>query len=340
MKRTSRGIALAIVTIFLAVTAGPSFACSWAAYTEGSASVVARTMDWYFDDNVVVKGHGRGIAVKANDTPNALEYKSKYASIQFHSFETGIVIEGMNEQGLQCSVLFLDDSELPPLDPERKDVGILNFVSFVVSNFSTVREVTADLAEINVAPASIADIFSQVESSHEYDPQKAPLHFAIADTGGDRAIVEFIDGKTKVYRGAAHDTLTNEPHYDVHLYLDSALYRPDGSNLPADRRARARQMLADMRARKVDESRRALLAMRGVLATVHAGTEQIDFVENDVYPTIWSALADQNGGTYYLWRYDAWNPEYYDFGMFDPTKPEVVTLASPETPPAVFDRKK
>ena len=340
MKRTRRGIAFAIVTMFLAVTAGPSFACSWAAYTEGSASVVARTMDWYFDDDAVVKGHGRGVSVKANDTPNALEYKSTYASIQIHSFEPGIVIEGMNEKGLQCSVLFLDDSGLPPPDPARKDVGVLNFVSYVVSNFATVREATSALATINVAPASIAAIFSQIETPLEYDPQKAPLHFAMADTGGDRAIVEFIDGKVKVYHGASHDTLTNEPHYDVHLYLDSVGYRPDGSNLPADRRARARQMLADMRARKVDESRRALLAMRGVLATVHAGTEQVDFVEDDVYPTIWSALADQKGGTYYLWRYDAWNPEYYDFGMFDPAKPEVVTLASPETPPAVFDRKK
>lgn len=334
MKRSYRSIALATMLSVLLACTGTAFACSWAAYTAGAESIVARTMDWYEDDSAVVKGHGRNEAVKAADTPNALEYKAKYASIQVHSF-SDIVIEAMNEKGLQCSVLFLEGSELPAPSPDRKDVSVANYVSYVISNFATVREVTDNLPKINIAPASLHGIPAAGGAPLDYKPERAPFHFAIADAGGDRAIIEFLQGTIKLYHGPEYDAMTNEPNYEVHLYLDEAGYQPNGTILPVDRRSRAKQYLADMRARKTDGHKRTLLAMRGLLATVNAGTEQIDQIENEVYPTIWSALADQTNRAYYISRYDTWGTEFYDFSMFPNEKPEAVTLKPAANPPAI-----
>lgn len=331
MKR----VRFAFVTIFFLASflTTSALACSWAAYTAGTASIVARTMDWYSDDNAVVRGHGRGVEVKAADSPNALTYKSKYASIKVHSFASGIVAEALNERGLQCSILFLEGSELPTPTPTSKDVGITHIVGYVVDNFASVQEVVGALSQVNIAPASPAGVTIH-DKPLDYAPERAPMHFAVADASGDRLIVELWQGQTKLYHGSQHDTLSNEPNYEVHTALDEAGYQANGTNMPIDRRARARQMLADMRTRKVEDHARAFLAMRGVLATVHAGTEQIDPTENEVYPTIWSALADQNAKTYHIWHYAAWDTAYYDFSMFPNDKPEVVDL-KPGTPPTL-----
>lgn len=333
-KKAGRWLPCAIAFAALLVFGGAAFACSWAAYTASPVSMVARTMDWYVPDDAVVKGHGRGIEVKAADTPNALVYKSKYASMQVHSFADA-VIEAMNEKGLQCSMLFLLDSELPAPQPERKDVAALNFVSYVVSNFATVGEALEGLSKINISASELSVIPAEGGAPLDAEPGNPPLHFAVADTDGDRAVIEFWEGKVKIYHGKDYDAMTNEPNYDIHLYLDSAGYQPTGSILPADRRCRAKLYLEDMRARKTEGHDRILLAMRGLLATVNAGTEQIDRIEDEVYPTIWSVVADQDKKAYYLSRYNTWNTEFYDFSMFDVEKPEVVALKSSAVPPAL-----
>lgn len=312
----------------------PAAACTWAAYSGASSSFVARTMDWYCDDGVVMKGHGRSLVEKAATTPNALEYKAKYASLRTHSFAVGFVIEAMNEKGLQASILFLDGSELPAADPAKKDVSVVNFLEYAVANFATVQEVLDSLPGINIVPPDIQGLPGPGGAELAFNPQNAPLHFALADAGGDRAIIELVDGGITIYHGPEHNALTNEPRYEVQQYLDSAGYQPNGTNLPVDRRGRARQLLADMATRAVDGTERTLLAMRGLVANVYAATEQLDHIENEVYPTLWSVLADQKKPAYYLERYNTWSTEYYDFSMFPVAKPEVVTL-KPAVPPAV-----
>ncbi|MDL2260418.1 linear amide C-N hydrolase, partial [Deltaproteobacteria bacterium OttesenSCG-928-K17] len=278
----------------------------------------------------------RNLALRAADTPDGLEYKSRYASLQIRSFEKGIVVEAMNEKGLQGSVLFLDGSELPAVQPGRDNIDPNNFIAYAVSSFSNVRELVDSLARINFIPATL-DIPGPEGEGLGYPADKWPGHFAFSDASGDKVIIEFIKGEVKVYHGREHDALTNEPNYETHLALDAVGYQPTGSIFPEDRRGRAKSYLRDMRERGVDEPRRALLAMRGLLAGVWAGTEEIDRVENEVYPTIWSSLADQKSLTYYITRYNTWCSEIYDFSMFDAARPEEVTLTAPDYPYAKID---
>lgn len=324
-------LAAVAIALFLAFSGGRGLACSWAAFANGRAHVVARTMDWYVTDDAVVKGHGRNVAARAAGTPNAAEYRAKYASLQFHSFESGLVIEAMNEKGLQGSILFLEDSRLPEPKPDRKDVDPSEFISYAVSNFATVQEIIDDLDRINFIPA-VMDIPGAGGEKLDYQPDRWPGHFAFADASGDKVIIEFIRHEVRYYHGPENDAMTNEPPYETHLAVDSLGVTPGGGIGTVERRARARNYMRDMRERGVDTQARALMAMRGLLASVTAGTEEIDRTEDEVYPTIWGVLADQNARRYYLSRYDTWCGEIYDFSMFDYTEPVVTALTAKDCP--------
>lgn len=325
---TKRVTSFLAVVVSLALLGNPARACTWAAFAKGKAAIVARTFDWTDDDDAVVKGHGRNATVAAADTPNALVYTAKYASIQIHSFASGIVSEAMNEKGLQGSILFLDGSRLPEPQPGRKDVDPRNFVAYAVSSFATVREIIDNLPAINLIPARL-DIPGVPA---EYAPEAWPCHYAFADATGDRVVIEFIQGEMKVYHGEEHSALSNEPAYEIHLTLDAIGYRPNGTISTVDRRARARDYMRDMHARGVETPERALLAMRGLLATVLAGTEEVDPYDNEAYPTLWTVLADQNRGTYYMSRLGSWCSEIYDFSMFAHEEAKVVTLKAADRP--------
>lgn len=310
--------------LLFTMTANPVLACSWAVYTNGEASIVARTVDWYHTDNAAFYGHGRNMKVKAADSPNGLEYVSKYASIQVHSF--GVTVgDAVNEKGLHGAMLYLDGSLLPPAKKGRKDVDPYFFIPYVVSNFATVREVIASLEKINFLPKPnlLKDSSGKQLATR---PENLPFHYAVADLTGDRAVIEFVDGKLMVYHGRDNDILSNEPEYKVYKTLEEFGYTPGGTISTIDRGMRAKLYLKDMYERNVTTNDRALMAMRGLLATVFAGTEEIDRVENEVYPTQWWTLVDQNAGRYYVNRIESWNTEVYDFTLFDPSKPQAVEL--------------
>ena len=327
MKNLNTVLACALL---FAMLANPALACSWAAYANGPVAIVARTVDWYYSDEAVARGCGRGLKIKASDSPNGLEYTAKYASIQISSFEN-LVSDAMNEKGLQGSILYLAGTTLPPVKADRKDVDPYKFVAYAVSNFATVREVVDNLEAINFTPKAnvLKDASGKVIATK---PENWPFHYALADATGDRAIIEFIDGKVMVYHGKDEDALSNEPEYRMHKTLDAFLYQPGSTISTLDRRARARLYMKDMYERNVTDNGRALMAMRGLLATMWAGTDQIDRAENEVYPTQWGALADQKAGRYYFSRLESWCAEIYDFSMFDPARPESVVLKAQPCP--------
>lgn len=330
MHKKSRTIFIAAsLAVFL--SGASALACTWAAFANGGVAVVARTMDWYCSDNAVAKGHGRNVPERAADTPDGVEYEAKYASIRMHAFASGMVTEAMNEKGLQGSILFLDGSELPAAQPGRKDVKPTRFISYAVANFATVRELVDALPALNFTPDHMS-IPGAGGVTLDYPLEKWPGHFAFADATGDKAIIEFVGGEVKVYHGREHDAMTNEPTYDIHRALDDIGYQPNGTISTVDRRMRAKHYLRDMRERGVATSARALLALRGLIASVYAGTEEIDRSENEVYPTVWSSLADQKAGRYYVSRYDTWCAEIYDFDMFSPEKAEVAVLEAAGCP--------
>ena len=319
-----------VSALLFTLVANPALACSWASYANGPVAIVARTVDWYHSDDAVLRGCGRGLKIKAADSPTGLEYAAKYASIQVNSFGE-LVSDAVNEKGLQGSILYLDGSTLPPVRPDRKDMDPYKFIAYAVSNFATVREVVDNLDALNFLPKANA-LKDAAGRTIATKPENWPFHYALADATGDRVIIEYVNGRALVYHGKDHDTLSNEPEYLVHKTLEAFSHRPGGTISTIDRWGRARQYMKDMHERKVTGNDHALMAMRGLLASVWAGIDEIDRAENEVYPTQWGALIDQKTGRYYFSRIESWCTEIYDFSMFDPAKPESVVLKAQPCP--------
>ncbi|MDL2266554.1 linear amide C-N hydrolase [Desulfovibrio sp. OttesenSCG-928-G15] len=311
-QRKYSTLALAAALIVL-LSCGQALACSWAAFCSGSAAVVGRTMDWVGrKDEAQVMGIGRGVAQKTAESGKGLEYTTQYASIRITSFG-GLSSDVLNEKGLQGSVLYLEGSRLPGADQQKALPGMdpLHFISYAASTCATVKEVILTLGNFHFLPRNNP----MVEGSEPgYD---LPFHYAFADASGDKAVIEFEDGKLVYYHGPENDALANDPHYSAMLALDEAKYQPNGSIISIDRRARAKLYLKDMTERGVDSAPRAMRAMRGLLATVFAGlTESYPTAEGGTYHTQWWTLTDLKNPTYYLTRLDSWCAEIYDFSLF------------------------
>lgn len=311
----------------------PAAACSWALFTlpdpkpgeapgEATVAVVGRTMDWEYSDDAVVWGVKAGARLRTAEAQhNPLSYTAKYASIQITSFAPDLVSEAMNEKGLQGSALYLEGSKYPEYRENAHGMNPLWFIGYAVSMFDSVDQVVRCVREGGFNFLHVANPLVEGSQPSPY----LPIHFAFADAKGGRAIIEFLDGEAAVHADWSDNALTNEPPYPVHKALELAKYRPNGSISTIDRRARANLHLRDMyKSGKVVDSPTAIMAMRGLLASVFAGMEEIDrsIPESDpaktrehVYPTQWWTVIDLKNTTYYLTRIESWCAEVYDFSM-------------------------
>lgn len=348
-----RSAAFNALTFFLAMVlaCNSAFACSWAAFfapkqgaagdagAEAAIAVVGRTMDWGYSDNAVVRGVKAGTELyTAEARYNPMKYTAKYASIQITCFKPDLIGEALNEKGLQGSLLYLEGAKLPDYRENVPGVNPFWFLGYVVSVFDSVEEVVRYLREGEFNLLHLANPMAEGSLPSPY----LPFHYAFADASGGSAIVEFIDGELRIYDDPSDNALTNEPPYHIHKALDLAYYRPNGSIATFDRRARARLYLDDMhKSGKVVDAPTAIMAMRGLLASVFAGTEEIDRsipeadpgkVKENIYPTQWWTVIDLKEPTYYLTRIESWCAEIYDFAMVAAMERERGVLLPEECP--------
>ncbi len=327
-------LALLLATTATTAIVGTAAACTTAVYNNGNASLTSRSMDWFGHDEAAVIGTGKGAKVVYAATQNPEAGTSKYATLKIDSFlesttalGNGVVAEAMNEAGLEARILYLgrDYTAFPEGTADTPDVSALEVPNWASDNFATVAEVLDAIegSKVDIVDAEICNL----PNSNGHCSQ-APVHYQFADKTGDVAIVEFVKGELKVYRGNEANALTNNPEFSVHLEFTANGKKSDGSIHPIDRRLRAKEILSDMYARNVTDNTAAKNAMKAVAHSTFAGYEQLDHsLENpNVFPTLWTVHTDRNAGEWTLDRYDTWEAETYDFSMFDLNKPESTML--------------
>lgn len=152
----------------------------------------------------------RNIANKGQ-TPTGepgFSWTNKYASVGFSPFNLPLLADGLNEKGLACGAFYLPGwAEYETVTPQEyaKTISNLDFVSWVLGNFSTVAEVRSGLSQIKVAGVELKD--------WGFIP---PLHYIVVDADGNKLVVEYLKGKLNLYE-APLNTITNAPSYDWHL---------------------------------------------------------------------------------------------------------------------------
>jgi choloylglycine hydrolase len=209
--------------------------------------------------------------------------------------------DGINEKGLNANLLYLDDTEYETRD-RRPGVPYNLWAQYLLDNFSTVDEALKAMNEVQIVPLKIL--------GHQW-----PIHISLADRAGDTAIVEFVQGKMFVYRGARSAVMTNEPSLPEQL-ANLQNYRPFGGARPVpgdfDPVSRFVRLSAELqgapRPRPTSQAKMTMMRMIGsVTVPMNANFIKglptfkdwiLQYVSVEEWPTIWVSLADLAHGAY------------------------------------------
>ena len=181
--------AFIVAVAIVAVSYTDVLACSrilWGA--EGQPVLVGRNMDWTERMGTVLYAMPKGIERQGLTKANPMKWTSKYGSVVALIWEAASA-DGMNEAGLNANLLYLAESDYGDRDPDLAGVSISVWAQYYLDNFDTVAEAVEATKLIQVRTFELTHHGKQVD---------APLHVSLADTTGDSAVIEILDGKLKL----------------------------------------------------------------------------------------------------------------------------------------------
>ncbi len=199
---------------------GHAQACSNIFINHPNAHIDARSMD--FGLNIAMgdsfgfigQGNTTDVIIDADKIPagSLTSWTVRYGYWGRNVFHTPKLDDGMNTEGLSLSGLYLESyTRYPVYDPsdKRPVIGVFDIGNFLLSQAKDVAEAVA-----------LIDGHQIVQSAIEIQPgvflKNIPIHFVLRDRKGKSAVVEFVGGKTNVYRDAGN-VFANGPVYPEHL---------------------------------------------------------------------------------------------------------------------------
>jgi len=166
--------------------------------------IVARTIDWSGAemDNmyiIVPRGHESQSLLPDGGT-DGLKFTTKYGYVGLGVEQPEFVIDGTNEAGLSAALFYFPQyGRYQPYDAAEKSrtLADFQFVSWVLSQFSTIDEVKAAVKDIRIA---------------NIDPRASTVHWRIAEPNGRVVVMEIINGAPTFYENPL-GVLTNSPGF-------------------------------------------------------------------------------------------------------------------------------
>jgi penicillin V acylase-like amidase (Ntn superfamily) len=172
------------------------FACTTFCINKNGQIVFGRNYDWVTGAGIV-NTNQRGLFKTAVNTAHneSISWVSKYGSITFNQYGKEFPTGGMNEKGLVVEMMWLDGTVYPGGDP-RPSIGVLQWIQYQLDNAATIDEVIASDTKLRITRKS------------------APLHYLVADAGGNVASIEFLEGVMVVHRDKTlpFPVLTNDTY--------------------------------------------------------------------------------------------------------------------------------
>ena len=196
---------LIIVAVLISAFAIDSEACTGISLAAKDGSkVVARTIEWggsLMDSYYVVVPRGHACRSFTPEGADGMEFVSKYGYVGLSVVKEEFVAEGLNEAGLSAGLFYFPGyGEYEKFDESLKNSTLadLQFVSWVLSSFSTVDEAVTAINDVHVV--SIV-------------PGASTVHWRIADSTGRQVVVEIVGGVPHVYENRL-GVLTNSPGFE------------------------------------------------------------------------------------------------------------------------------
>lgn len=257
----------------------------------GGRVIVGRTMDFRFDLLTNLWKFPRGLE-RTDGVNGKLDWTAKYGSVVATAFDL-VGCDGMNEEGLAGHLLWLTESDYG--SPEQADLQLSQaiWLQYYLDNFATVAEAVAWTEETQVGIAQL------------YDPSGTlvpTLHLALNDASGDSAIIEYTDGRPKIYHSRDYLVMTNSPTYDKQLEMVKEIEtlggdKPlPGSTAPWDRFARASYYVGQQV--QPETQLQAMAAMFSIIRNAAQPFRKPDPGSPDVSQTIWQVVLDLTNRRY------------------------------------------
>ncbi|PCF96430.1 linear amide C-N hydrolase [Vreelandella nigrificans] len=266
--------------------------CTRVVWPDANGSViVGRNMDFHKDLMTNLWTQPQGIA-RDDGVQGKLAWTSKYGSVVATAFDM-ISVDGLNEAGLAGHVLWLAESDYGTPDDSRPQLSQAIWMQYFLDNYSTVAEAVEWIEKSDV------QVIQMMDPTGGTPPA---IHLALNDATGDSCIIEYSDGRPKVYHSREYRVMTNSPTYDQQLELVKTISglggdQPiPGSTLASDRFARAAYYVS--RLDQPQTQLQAVAAMFSVIRNVAQPFRIPDPGKPDASQTLWQTVSDLTNRRY------------------------------------------
>ena len=225
MKRFSRTAALALGLVFL--LSHVSFACTTFCLVRNGEVLFGKNYDWMVGDGLIFvnkRGVEKSAVSEGRSTP--ARWVSKYGSITFNQYGRENPSGGMNEAGLVIELMWHADAQYPKTGAPT--VGTLEWIQYQLDSSSTVIEVITNSEKVRIA-------------------SEIPLHYLVSDKAGNKATIEFLNGKLLAHVGKTLtvSALTNDSYDKSVKYAEATSFERARTNSSLDRFVRAAHRTAE-----------------------------------------------------------------------------------------------
>ena len=194
---------IAAISIW-ALSAVDSDACTGISLAAKDGSrVVARTVEWAatpMQCGYVIAPRGHEHQSYTPNGADGLKYKAVYGYVGIYTEYEPFVVEGVNEAGLSAGLFFFPQyGDYAPYKPEnnQKTLCDMQFVSWVLSQFSSIDQVKEGIANIDLVTLS-----SKIGA----------VHWRITEPNGRMVVLEVLKGVPTFYENTL-GVLTNAPGF-------------------------------------------------------------------------------------------------------------------------------
>lgn len=302
MKKYISSILIAISALIL--ISPQADACTRILYeAESGRFIVGRTMDWYEDLGSDLWSFPRGMVRDGGVGEGSLRWTSKYGSVVIDGYDFAS-LDGMNEAGLVANVLYLAESDYGDNKRSGKPrLSVGAWMQYILDSYGSVAEAVNALKTepfVIIAPNLPGD-------------KPAGAHVSLADSSGDSAIFEYVDGKLVIHHGRDFTVMTNSPTFEKQLAINTywnevgGLKFLPGTHRPADRFVRASWNLNATP--KVDNPVLAVASVFSIIRNVSVPLGISVPEKPNIAGTLWRTVSDTKAKRYYF--ESAFTPEIF-----------------------------
>jgi len=195
--------------VLLICFCGNLFCCTdFTIMAENKSIANGRSMEFGTDlqSELIIIPKGVKQQSKLENGQRGISWTAKYAAMGMNVFGLDVLIDGINEKGLTIGGLWMPGTVYPSVKKGTSSqlISLMDLGNWILGSFSSIEEVKDALKVVEIVPEKIAQI-----------GEVPPLHFSLHDATGESLVIEFTDGKMKMYENKV-GVLTNAPEFSWH----------------------------------------------------------------------------------------------------------------------------